>query len=335
MNPYSASPFVSVIMPIRNESVYITQSLTAILEQDYPPGCIQIIIVDGESDDNSIELIHNLSKTDHLQIISNPLRIQAAGMNLAIRIAQGDIIVRVDGHTVIAPDYIRRCVETLAITGASNAGGSLHNKAETLTGRGIALASRSKFAIPTAFRISSKAQYTDTVYMGAWPRCVFENVGLFDEHFMVNEDYEFNFRIRASGGSIYFSPEICSEYYGPESFHALAKKYFRYGASKPQTLLKHPKSLRLRHLAAPTFTLFVIGGIPLSIFMPFIGSIWSLGIIIYMLFNIVFSFHVGRREKLSLVCRIPLVFIFIHTTWGCGFWFAIIQILVHSTKKNE
>jgi succinoglycan biosynthesis protein ExoA len=335
MDRFIPYPMVSVIMPVRNEAQCIAYSVSAVLEQDYPAQCMEIIVADGLSEDNTVDLIRGLSEARRVQIISNIRKIQAAGLNEAFRIACGDIIVRVDGHTIIAPDYIRRCVETLFLTQADNVGGALHPVGKSITGHSIALASRSQFAVPTTFRVSSQSQYADTVYMGAWPRRIFEQIGLFDERFAVNEDYEFNFRIRAAGGLIYFSPEIRSEYHGQETLRALAKQYFRYGASKPKTLLKHPRSLRLRHIAAPAFIAFVIGGIPLIILLPQVETGWAWGIALYLLMNIGFSLYIGRQERLSLLLRIPWVFIAIHSAWGSGFWFAVIQMLRHTVAENE
>ncbi|MEO8394897.1 MAG: glycosyltransferase family 2 protein, partial [Chloroflexota bacterium] len=303
MDSFIPYPSVSIIMPVRNEALYIAQSLGAVLRQDYPPELLEIIVVDGQSDDNTVALIQALPGAGHVCILSNTHKIQAAGLNQAIRIASGQVIVRVDGHTIITPDHVRHCVEALTITQASNVGGSIHYVAKTTTGRAIGLASCSRFAVPTAFRVSRRSQYADTVYMGAWPRQVFAEVGLFDEGFVVNEDYELNFRIRRAGGLIYFSSEICSEYYGQETLFALAKQYFRYGTSKPKTLLKHPRSLRIRHLVAPIFVAFIIGGALLSILLPQVRSAWVCGIILYLLANIVFSIHVGLREKLSILVR--------------------------------
>ncbi len=334
MEPFITYPSVSIIMPVRNEALYISQSVSAVLRQDYPPELLEIIVVDGQSDDKTVSVIQDLPESERIRILNNVHRIQAAGLNQAIQIASGQIIIRVDGHTIIATNYVRRCVEALTITQASNVGGSISYVGKTTSGRAIGLASRSRFAVPTAFRVSRKSQYVDTVYMGAWPRQVFAEVGLFDEVFVVNEDYEFNVRIRRAGGLIYFSSEIFSEYYGQETLSALARQYFRYGASKPKTLLKHPRSLRIRHLAAPIFVAFIIGGVPLSILLPQVRLGWVWGIVLYLLVNIVFSIHVGLREKLSILVRIPGIFVIIHAAWGSGFWFAIIQMLIHSIGES-
>ena len=322
-------------MPVRNEALWITHSVSSVLRQDYPPECMEIIVADGLSDDNTVDLIRCLPEAYRVRIISNSRKIQAAGMNDAIQCARGDVIVRVDGHTVIAPSYVRTCVETLRRTQADNVGGAIHFTGNTSMGRAIAIASRSSFAVPTVFRVSTNPQYADTVYMGAWPHQIFERLGLFDERFVVNEDYEFNFRIRKGGGRIYFTPEICSEYYGQQTLTGLARQYFRDGSSKPKTLLKHPRSVQARHLVAPILVVFVLMGALVRQIVPLVNALWMLGIISYLLANIGFSLYSGRRMGFMVLMRVPSVFLIIHAAWGSGFWFGVVRLLMHGLDTNS
>src|SRR5690606_22643995 len=203
-----------------------------------------------------------------VRIFPNPERIQSAGLNIVIPQAQGKYVIRIDGHTIIAPDYVRRCVELLEETGAHNVGGAMDPAGITPMGKAIAAAGKSPFAVPSAFHVSSTPQFTDTVYLGAWPRQVFDQVGLYNTKVGVNEDYELNYRIRQAGGKIYFSPEIKSVYYGRQTLSALARQYFRYGKSKVKTLANHPKSLRPRQLIAPVFVAGLMLGPLLCLLMP-------------------------------------------------------------------
>jgi cellulose synthase/poly-beta-1,6-N-acetylglucosamine synthase-like glycosyltransferase len=195
-----------------------------------------------------------------VRILSNPGRIQARAMNAALDTARGDVIIRVDGHTIVAPDYISRCVYHLQATGAENVGGPQRAAGTTPMGRAIAAAYRSTFSVPSRFTVSQHPEYVDTVYMGAWPHRVFERVGRFDGTLAVNEDYEFNYRIRQVGGRIYLSPDIRSEYYGRQTFGALWQQFFRYGGWKFKVLVKHPASARPRHFVAPAFVVALSGG---------------------------------------------------------------------------
>ena len=318
-------PLVSIILPIRNERAFIERCLGAVLAQDYPADCMEILVADGMSDDGTQAIIAAMPGSERVRIIDNPRRIQAAGLNEAIQQARGDVIVRVDGHTIIAPDYVSQCVAALQATGADNVGGAMDPAGLTSTGEAIAAAGKSPFAVPTAFHVSQIAQFTDTVYMGAWPQSIFEKIGLFREDFIANEDYELNYRIRASGGTIYFTPKIRSVYYGRQSFPALARQYYRYGKSKVKTLREHPGSLRPRQLVAPLFVAGVIGGLPLSLFSSTLRRLWLAGQLVYLAANLYFSFKTSTRVGSRIAWRLPLVFLTIHLAWGLGFWVGLME----------
>lgn len=321
----SSVPPVSVILPIRNEAAFIAECLGAVLAQDYPPDRLEILVADGMSDDNTLEIIRSLPGAERVTIIPNPDRIQAAGLNRAIEQASGEIIVRVDGHAIIAPDYVRMCVETLQSTGADNVGGAMNPVGITPMGKAIAAAGKSPFAVPTAFHVSQTPQYTDTVYLGAWHRTLFDRIGLFDERFVINQDYELNYRIREAGGKIYFTPAIRSIYYGRQTLRALWRQYFRYGKGKVRTLRKHPASLRPRQLVAPVFVAGLIGGAVLGVFSEPLRLLWLVGIALYLLLSLAFSWKAARAAERSLFWRLPLVFLTIHLAWGVGFWVGLLQ----------
>lgn len=317
----SGDVFVSIIMPVRNEEAFIARSLSAVLNQDYPPELVEILVADGLSDDRTLEIINALPGKERVQIIANPKRIQAAGLNKALHQAHGDIIMRVDAHTIIEPDYIRQCVAALQETGAYNVGGPMQPVGVRAMGKAIAGAATTSFAVPGAFHTGTlTGRYTDTVYMGAWPRWVLETVGGFDEHLAINEDYELNYRIRQIGGRIYLSPAIRSSYFGRQTLHALARQYFHYGKGKTHTLKKYPASLRVRQLVAPCFVGAVIGGLPLSIMLPPAGWLWLLMLLAYLAAVLMFSFSAAKRTGYTLLWRFPLVFFTIHLAWGLGFW---------------
>lgn len=316
-------PLVTVVIPIRNEAAFIERCLGAVLGQDYPPEKLEVLIADGMSDDNTVEIIRRMPGADRVRIFENPDRIQAAGLNIIIPQARGEYVIRVDGHTIIAPDYVRRCVEILLETGAHNVGGAMDPVGITPMGKAIAAAGKSPFAVPSAFHVSSMPQYTDTVYLGAWPRQVFDRVGLYNTSVGVNEDYELNYRIREAGGKIYFSPAIKSVYYGRQTLSALARQYFRYGKSKVRTLANHPKSLRPRQLIAPLFVAGLVLGPLLCLLLPALWPLWFTGIMLYIAAAILFA--VRTAAPLDVLWRIPIVFFVIHITWGAGFWVGLIE----------
>ena len=212
----SEDPFVSIIMPVHNEADHIQNNLEALLVQDYSRHKIEVIIAEGMSTDRTRILADDFAaQNPHLpvRIFDNPKKIVPTGMNIALNQARGEIIIRIDGHTKIAPDYVRQCVEAIQRTGAENVGGRMNASGGTRFGETVALATSTPFGIGGGrFHYSDKEEWVDTVYMGAWPRSVFEKIGLFDEELVRDQDDEFNYRLRAAGGKILLSPNIKSLY---------------------------------------------------------------------------------------------------------------------------
>jgi GT2 family glycosyltransferase len=329
------SPFVSIMMPVRNEQAFIARSLGAVLAQDYPARRVEILVADGASEDQTLEIIHSLPGAERVRVIPNPWKTQAAGLNLALRQAKGDIIVRVDGHTVIAPDYVRQCVIALRDTGAYNVGGRINPIGITRMGQAIACATRQPFAVPGAFHTCNRAVYTDTVYLGAWPRQVLQQLGGFDERLAPNEDYELNYRLRQAGGKVYLSPAIQSSYFGRQTLGALARQYFHYGKAKTHTLKKHPASLRPRQLAAPGFLCILLGGLLCALMAPFAWDCWVLLVIAYLSALLAYSLAAVKEADALLFWRLPLVFLTIHVAWGMGFWVGLLGTGIHVPFKKS
>ncbi len=165
--PYDART-VSVLMPLRNEAAFIERSLGAILIQDYPHSQIEVIIADGMSNDGTHELISQMKATSDVDVAvyDNPERIVAKGLNIALSHAKGDVIIRVDGHTIVASDYVSRCVAALHRSGAGNVGGCMTAVGEGWMGKAIAVATSTPFGVGGArFHYSDREQLVDTVYM--------------------------------------------------------------------------------------------------------------------------------------------------------------------------
>jgi glycosyltransferase involved in cell wall biosynthesis len=322
----SSEPTVTVIMPIRNEAAFIERSLGAVLAQDYPPDKLDVLVADGMSDDGTPDIIRAMPGAERVTIIPNPGRRQAEGLNAAIPLATGEVIVRVDGHTIIAADYVRECVRALVETGAYNVGGAMDPVGITPMGKAIAAAGKSPFAVPTAFHVSGQAQYTDTVYMGAWQRGVFDLVGLYDVTTTPNEDYELNYRTRKAGGKIYLTPRIRSQYFGRQTLGALARQYYKYGIGKIQTLSIHPESVRPRQLVAPAFVAGLLVGGVLALLHPVFLALLLLGIGAYAALNLLFSLRQARGD-VGLLWRLPIIFTTIHLAWGAGFWVGLWRVL--------
>jgi succinoglycan biosynthesis protein ExoA len=205
-------PFVSVIMPVRNEEAYIERSLRAVLAQTYPPERFEIIIADGISTDDTREIIRQIQQTAKIsiEIVENSGRIAPTGLNRAIERVKGEIIVRVDGHCEIEKDYIENCVRHLLADNAEAVGGSIETIGETYSAQAIALAMSSRFGVGnSAFRtVKNQRMYVDTVAFPGYKKEVLEKIGLFNEELVRNQDDEYNYRLRKSGGRVLLAPEI-------------------------------------------------------------------------------------------------------------------------------
>lgn len=324
----SQVPFVSVVMPVRNEERFIARSLGAALGQDYPADRFEIIVVDGQSDDQTRAVIRALPGAERVQIIDNPRRRQAFGLNLGLGQARGAIIVRVDGHTIIARDYVSQCVRALRETGAVNVGGRMEPHGETRVGRAIAAAALSRFGVPSAFHVSDRAQFVDTVYLGAWPREALVAAGGFNERLRVNEDYELNIRLREAGGRIYLSPAIRSAYYGRQTLRGLARQYLLYGWDRTNTLRLHPGSLKPRQLVAPAFVAALVVGAALAPLGRAALGAWLGLLALYILADIFAAARATRAAGGDLLPLALAVFPIMHLSWGLGFWAGLIGIPV-------
>lgn len=319
----SEQPSVTVIMPIRNEASFIERSLGAVLAQDYPADRLEVLIADGMSTDGTRAAIERAARRRpdvRVMIVDNPGRIVPTGFNRALVRSRGEIIVRVDGHTIIAPNYVRECVDALRRSGADNVGGRMDPVSEGLFGRAAALVTQSRFGVGGArFHYSDREEWVDTVYMGAWPRTVFERIGLFDEEQVRNQDDEFNYRLLEHGGKILLSPRIQSRYYNRSTPRSLWRQYFQYGYWKVRVMQKHIGQMRPRQFAPPLFVASLAFGLLLALISP----VWLpvLGIIVgsYASANLAATLVVGMGEPLLEILLLPVAFATLHVSYGLGF----------------
>ncbi len=248
-----ASPLVSVVIPTRDEQATIAACLDAVLRQDYPAARMEVLVVDGCSTDRTRAIVGERAAADRaarVRLLDNPREITPVALNIGIRAARGAIVARVDGHTIIAPDYLRRCVDALRETNADNVGGLMRPRGRGYAGDCIALATGSRFGIgDSRFHYDETGGAADTVYLGCFRRAIFARVGLFDESLVHNQDDELNDRIVAAGGCVWLDPRIRSTYYSRASWRSLGRQYYGYGYWKVRVLRRHPHALRARHLA--------------------------------------------------------------------------------------
>ncbi|MCI0439080.1 MAG: glycosyltransferase family 2 protein, partial [Chloroflexi bacterium] len=262
----SELPLVTVVMPVRNEEQHIAECLGSVIANDYPRDRLEVLVVDGMSTDGTKGIVKGYSqKYPYVRLVENPKRIIPAALNIGIKEARGEIVMRADVHATYAADYIRRCVEMLQATDAANVGGVLSPEGETYMSRAIGLAVTTPFGIGNAYyRYAKREMWVDTVFPGAWRKSTLEAVGGFNEDWAANEDYELNYRIRKhTGKGILLSPSIRCYYHVRSTLKGLARQYFRYGFWKVRTLRAHPESLRWRQLAPPAFVVALAASLAL------------------------------------------------------------------------
>lgn len=322
---------VSIIIPIRNEERFITRCLKSILQQSVKPD--EIIVVDGRSTDQTREIIRQFMITyPQIQLLDNPQQTAPYAMNLGVQASTGEIILRVDGHCEIAPDYIERCLETLHKTGAGCVGGPLRNEGETYWAKAIALAMSSPFGVGNAlFRYAQQAMEVDTLAFGAYHRSVIEQVGPFNEELTRNQDDEYNYRVRAAGYKIWLDPRIRSTYYTRSNLRSLWKQYFQYGYFKVKVMRIYPKSIQIRHLVPGLFVLALTASSLLSFITPWGLAALLLILLPYLSLNIFFSLRQSSQQFNYLIALI-IIFPTLHLAYGCGFWFGLIQAILHPKK---
>ncbi len=322
-------PFVSVVLACRNEAADIGSCVNSILKQETPSGGFEVLIADGMSTDGTREFLNKMAeKHPQIRVIENPGRIVSTGLNAAIRAARGEIIVRMDAHTVFAPDYIKQCVAVLERTGADNVGGPARTTTETAMERAIATAYHSPFSVGGArFHDVNYEGYVDTVTYGCWKRSHFEKVGYFDEELVRNQDDEHNLRITRSGGKIYQSTSIRSYYRPRSSLNSLFKQYMQYGYWKVPVIQKHRMPASIRHLVPGLFLL--ISGILLvtGFFKPqafyALGAIWG----VYFLFLLTASVLASQKSQWKLFAIYPAIFACFHLGYGYGFMRGLVDFI--------
>jgi len=323
---------VSIIVPCYNEEATIRLLLISIYTQSYPRHEIEVVLADGMSTDQTRSVVATFQKEcpDLLvRVVDNPKRIIPAGVNCALEAAQGEFIVRLDGHSMPYPDYIQNCVGDLQASKGDNVGGvwEIHPTGAGWIARSIAAAAAHPFGVGDAlYRFTHRAGKVDTVPFGAFRRSLFDQVGKFDESLLTNEDYEFNTRIRQQGGTVWLDPAIRSVYFARANLGALAQQYWRYGFWKLRMLRRYPETLRWRQALPP---LFIAGCLALALLsILWVTARWMLVIILILYFSLLVfgSLPVAYRQKdARLLIGIPLAIATMHFSWGAGFLRSLID----------
>ncbi len=312
---------VSVVLPVRNEEKYIKGCISSILRQDFDKDNLEVVIIDGMSEDKTVEIIESfMAQYSFIRLYKNPKKTIQYANNIGIKNAVGEYIVRMDAHSEYADDYISKCVEYIEKTGAENVGGPMIAKGKTPIQTVVAAAYHSPFALGGGkFHDEDYEGYADTVYLGAFRRDTLLQLGLYDERLIYTDDDDLNFRLVESGGKIFITPKIKSVYYPRASYPALFKQYFRYGFWKVAVIKKHKKPARLSHLVPAAFVAFLLLSSILSYFSKLADDISSLVLLLYFALSLCFSLKNTRVTSFADKLRLVWVHFILHTAYGLGF----------------
>ena len=309
---------VSVIVPLFNEEKFIENFLTSLKEQTYPSSRMEWILVDGNSEDRTREIIQNFSENEDFPVVllDNPERKTPYALNLAIERAKGKYIIRLDAHAKYYSDYIEKCVYYLDNTDADNVGGIAVTKAEGFVGKAISKMLSTKFGVGGSdFRTGDGNKYVDTVPFGAFRREVFERVGLFNPKLLRSEDNDMNSRIRKSGGKIWLAEDIRFEYYCRDTVGGILKMALQNGNALFRTMKENPKAMSIRHFIPFMFLMSLVIMPILSALIPYIGYLFIAEMGLYLLLDLYFSF-VDKEPKYGLV--MVWLYPLFHGVYGVG-----------------
>jgi glycosyltransferase involved in cell wall biosynthesis len=312
-----AWPAVSVIMPVLNEERHLAEAVEAILSQEYP-GELELVLAIGPSRDRTQEIAEKLAADDpRIIVVPNPTGRTPQGLNASIKASQYSIVVRVDGHSLLPPDYVRAAVETLEETGADNVGGIMAAEGVTPFEMAVARAMTSKIGVGNApFHTGGQAGEAETVYLGSFRRTALERVGGYDETFVRAQDWEMNHRIRQTGGRVWFTPRMRVTYRPRPSVRALAKQYFHTGRWRRVVGREHQGTLNLRYLAPPLAVVAMVAGVVAGVFGFWPGWVLPGG---YAVAIVGGSVPTGKGLPTAAWLRLPLVYATMHVSWGVGF----------------
>ena len=325
-------PAVSVVMPVRNEERHLAESVARVLEQRYD-GEFELVLAVGPSKDRTEEIAWQLAGADsRVVVVQNPSGKIASAMNAAIKAARHDIITRIDGHALLPDGYLAIAVRTLMATGAADVGGVMAAAGVTPFQQAVAWCMTSPVGVGAAANhTGGDAGPADTVYLGVYRRDAIERAGGYDETMIVAEDWELNYRIRAGGGLIWFTPELRVTYRPRATLYTLAHQHFRYGRWRRVVARRYPETVNKRYLAPPAAAAAnlvgaaagIVGAVSLAVGdgdRPVSYLVFGLAVPVAYLVGVLGAAALLARDlPLRVRAQVPLVLATMHMTWGLGF----------------
>ena len=322
---------VTVVIPARNEAGCLPACLRSVLDQDWPS--LQVIVVDGASSDATREVVAEQARRDQrVELVQNPAAIIPVSLNLALAAARGRWLVRVDAHAQIPSWYVRSAVGHLASGSWGGVGGRKNGVGRTPAGRAIAAAMSSPFGVGNStYHYGTKVQTVEHIPFGAYPTELARRLGGWDERLRVNQDFEFDFRLRQQGYQLLFDPALTIDWDCRESIADLFRQYQRYGRGKAKVALLHPASVRPRHLAAPALVASWAGAGLLATKRPKLALLSGLP---YVGAVLAASAHTGAKlSKRDERRWLPAALVAMHAGWGLGFWAGLARQVFTATDE--
>ncbi|PCN49412.1 glycosyl transferase family 2 [Curtobacterium sp. 'Ferrero'] len=322
-------PGVSYVMPVLNEVTEVRAAVQSLLDQDYA-GPFEVILALGPSIDGTNELVAEMSAADpRIRAIDNPVGSTPAGLNVAIRASVHPVVVRVDAHSVLPQDYTRIAVRVLQESGADNVGGIMHAEGRTPFERAVALAYGSRVGLGgTPHHVGGQAGPAETAYLGVFRRDRLFEVGLFDEGIKRGQDWELNRRLRQTGGTVWFTPELVVTYRPRPSLRRLVRQFVATGLWRGELARRFPAHNGLRYFVPPAMVAAMAVGIIAGVIgivgaATGTGAAWALlGFVVpavYLLFVVLGAVAVARRSGAATLLWLLVVLPCIHVGWGVGF----------------
>jgi succinoglycan biosynthesis protein ExoA len=334
-------PFVSIIMPVRNEAGYIERAIRSVLGNNYPTEKMEVLVVDGMSDDGTRGIVRRLSEADsRVRMLDNPRQLVPTAMNIGLKAARGECFTRIDGHAEIPMDFIAKSIRCLYDhPDAWVAGGSIKTVADNYIGRAIASAMQSPIGVGNArFRLGDYEGWVDTLAFGTHHKWVVDHLGGFDEELVRNQDDEFNLRIILAGGKIWMSKDIQSTYFSRGTLGKLWRQYFQYGFWRIRTLQKHKRPASLRQLVPLLFVLSLVSlGLAGWLWKPF-WFVLAVEAALYLLALTIGALNVGRKSGWRYTPVAPIIFAILHFAYGFGSLWGIVRFSIlkgRDMKKPE
>lgn len=331
---------VTVIIPIRNEESHIAKCLDSVICGSYPRRLLEILVVDGKSDDGTREIVSEYSlRYPFVRLLDNEARTVPYAMNIGITHSTGEVIVRMDAHALYPEDYIERLVDALETYGADNVGGVLNTVPSSITkeARAVALILAHPFGVGNSyFRTGlTEPREVDTVPFGCYRRDVFDRIGMYDEMLTRNQDDELNARLLKYGGKIFLIPDVRITYFARGSFAKMANMLYQYGYFKPLVNIKIGGAATWRQLVPPLFVMSLLltamGGFFFANLWPMLGGILAL----YGLVSVMASASIARIRGWAAFPLLPEGFFIAHLSYGFGYLRGFVDFMLlrrHETK---